>query len=86
MFLVEANYEFEHLGNTDGGYRLKSPPAGILDHAGAARRSTVPERIYLAVSVGWRDKLDSPGVGELSFMKKLFATRRWYALVRARST
>ena len=30
---------------------------------------------------GWRDKLDTPGVRELSFMKKLFATRRWYALV-----
>ena len=30
---------------------------------------------------GWRSNLDTPGVVQLSYMKNLFATRRWYDLV-----
>ena len=29
----------------------------------------------------WRSKLDTPGVIQLSYMKNLFATRKWYDLV-----
>src|SRR5262249_1704185 len=30
---------------------------------------------------GWQDKLDSPGVRELTYMQDFFASRRWYDLI-----
>ena len=30
---------------------------------------------------GWRENLDTPGILELSYMKKLFIARKWYELI-----
>ena len=81
IFMVEANYEFEHLPNTDGGsshnlrrqeyWTMLSGAAGQL--YGSAYTWTFKR--------GWESKLDSPGALQLSYMKNLFAPRKWFDLV-----
>jgi len=81
VFLVEANYEFEHLGNTDGGSPLNLRRQEYWTMLSVAAGQLYGSAFTWRFPAGWRDKLDTPGVRELSLMKKLFATRRWYALV-----
>ncbi len=81
VFLVEANYEFEHLGNTDGGSPLNLRRQEYWTMLSGAAGQLYGSAFTWRFPAGWRDKLDTPGVRELSFMKKLFATRSWYALV-----
>ena len=96
VFMVEANYEFEHL-NTDGGslpnlrhqeyWTMLSGATGQL--YGSAYTWRLPSswfsswglRLSTGRLFGWRSNLDTPGVRQLSYMKKLFAPRKWYQLV-----
>lgn len=81
VFLVEANYEFEHIANTDGGappnlrrqeyWTMLSGAAGQLYGSGVTWK--LPR--------GWRLMLDTPGVEQLGYMKALFAGRDWQDLV-----
>jgi Protein of unknown function (DUF4038)/Putative collagen-binding domain of a collagenase len=85
VFLEEANYEFEHNPNTDGGspanlrrqeyWTMLSGATGQL--YGSKYTWTLPTS-WLS---NWRSNLDTPGVVELSYMKNLFAPRKWYDLV-----
>jgi hypothetical protein len=80
VFLAEANYEFEHNAETDGGttqnlqrqeyWTMLSGAAGQLYGARAWR-----------FDKGWETELDTRGVVELGNMSKLFAHRRLYDLV-----
>src|SRR4029453_17857932 len=94
-FMVEANYEFEraprHLLRRlvdlvvgrlpDGGsvpnlrrqeyWTMLSGPTGQL--YGSAFTWRFP--------ADWRRNLDTPGVLQLSYMKRLFAVRKWYDLI-----
>jgi hypothetical protein len=104
VFMEEANYEFEHNANTDGGslpnlrhqeyWTMLSGATGQLYGSAftwrlpsgwssdwrlrlsAWRSSLSAQRLF-----GWRSNLDTPGVIQLSYMKNLFAPRRWYDLV-----
>lgn len=80
-FLVEANYEFEHNGGTDGGslanLRRQEYWAMLSGAAGQLYGSAFTWRF----SSGWQSNLDTPGVRQLSLMKNLFLGRRWYDLV-----
>ena len=96
VFMEEANYEFEHNANTDGGslpnlrhqeyWTMLSGATGQL--YGSAYTWRLPSllsnwRLRLSTRrlFGWRSNLDTPGVVQLSYMRNLFAPRRWYDLV-----
>jgi hypothetical protein len=81
VFLIEANYEFEHLPRTDGGspgnLRRQGYWAILSGAAGQVYGSAVTWRLEPA----WQTRLDTPGATHLMYMRKLFAGRRWYDLV-----
>lgn len=81
VFLVEANYEFEHLPFTDGG-----SPQNLRQQEYWAMLSGATGQVYGSaytwrVPDGWQGHLASPGVEQLGYMKALFSAHRWYDLV-----
>ena len=81
VFLVEANYEFEHLGCTDGG-----SPNNLRRQGYWAVLSGATGQVYGSGAIwrfedGWKTKLDSPGATQLRYLKDLFASRNWNDLV-----
>jgi hypothetical protein len=80
-FLVEANYEFEHNGGTDGGttqnLRRQEYWSALSGTAGQLYGSAYSWRLQ----GDWKDNLDTVGVQQLFWMQQLFAARRWYDLV-----
>jgi hypothetical protein len=96
VFMEEANYEFEHNANTDGGsllnlrrqeyWTMLSGATGQL--YGSAYTWRLPSgwfshwRLRLSARrlFGWRSNLDTPGVVQLNYMRNLFASRKWYDL------
>jgi hypothetical protein len=96
VFTVEANYEFEQNYADRGSpenlrrqeyWTMLSGATGQL--YGSAFTWRLPSgwlsdwRLSLSAGrlFGWRSNLDTPGVIQLSYMKSLFAARRWYDLV-----
>jgi hypothetical protein len=97
VFMVEANYEFEHNTKPDRGtpanlrrqeyWTMLSGATGQL--YGSAFTWRLPSgwlsnwRLRLSTGrlFGWRSSLDTPGVIQLGYMKKLFAPRQWYDLI-----
>src|SRR6266481_8686385 len=85
VFMEEANYEFEHNTKPDVGspanlrrqeyWTMLSGATGQL--YGSAYTWKLP-RSWLS---SWRSNLDTPGVLQLSYMKTLFASQKWYDLV-----
>jgi hypothetical protein len=85
VFMVESNYEFEHITNTDGG-----SPQNLRRQEYWTMLSGATGQVYGSAHTwrlekGWETKLDTLGVMELSYMKNLFAPRRWYDLIPDRS-
>jgi len=80
-FLVEANYEFEHNGGTDGGttqnLRRQEYWTALSGTTGQLYGSAYSWRLQN----DWKDNLDTIGILELSWVKQLFATRNWFDLV-----
>jgi len=93
VFTVEANYEFEQNYADRGSpenlrrqeyWTMLSGATGQL--YGSAFTWRLPSgwlsnwRLSLSAGrlFGWRSNLDTPGVIQLSYMKSLFAARRWY--------
>ncbi len=81
VFLVEANYEFENLGCTDGG-----SPNNLRRQGYWAMLSGATGQVYGSGDIwkfekGWETKLDSPGAIQLGYLKDLFASRNWNDLV-----
>jgi hypothetical protein len=95
--MVEANYEFEHNTPPDAGspanlrrqeyWTMLSGATGQL--YGSAFTWRLPSgwfsnwRLRLSSHrlFGWRSNLDTPGIVQFSYMKNLFAMRKWYDLV-----
>jgi hypothetical protein len=81
VFLVEANYEFEHLPGADGGstqnLRRQEYWAMLNGAAGQLYGSAVTWKFQK----GWEFSLDTPGVVQLNYMKNLFFNKKWYDLV-----
>ena len=73
VFLVEANYEFEHNPCTDGGstnnLRRQAYWAMLSGATGQIYGSAYTWRL----EKGWETKLDSPGAIQLGYLKDLFA-------------
>jgi hypothetical protein len=81
VFMVEANYEFERNFDTDGGstqnLRRQEYWAMLSGAAGQLYGSAHSWQLQK----GWEANLDTPGVIQLSYMKNLFASRKWHDLV-----
>jgi hypothetical protein len=85
VFMEEANYEFEHNYNTDGGsptnLRRQEYWTMLSGATGQLYGSAYTWRLPNGWLTRWRSKLDSVGVVQLSYMKDLFALRKWYDLI-----
>jgi hypothetical protein len=81
IFMVEANYEFEQNPNTDGGSLQNLRRQEYWTMLSGATGQLYGSAHTWRLLKGWEAKLDTPGVVELSHMRNLFASRRWYDLV-----
>ena len=85
VFMEEANYEFEHNYNPDGGspsnLRRQEYWTMLSGATGQLYGSAYTWRLPSGWLSSWRSKLDTPGVTQLGYMKNLFAMRKWYDLV-----
>jgi len=80
VFMVEANYEFESL-DTGGGstQNLRQQEYWAMLSGGAGQLYGSAHTWQL--QKGWEANLDTSGVVQLSYMKNLFASRKWHDLV-----
>jgi hypothetical protein len=85
VFMVESNYEFEHIPNTDGGSLQNLRRQEYWTMLSGAIGQVYGSAHTWRLEKGWETKLDTLGVMELSYMKNLFAPRRWYDLIPDRS-
>jgi hypothetical protein len=85
VFMEEANYEFEHNPNTDGGsaanLRRQEYWTMLSGATGQLYGSSYTWRLPTGWFSSWRSHLDTSGVVQISYMKNLLAPRRWYDLV-----
>jgi hypothetical protein len=85
VFMEEANYEFEHNANTDGGspanLRHQEYWTMLSGGTGQLYGSSHTWRLPTGWFSSWRSQLDTPGVMQLRYMNNLFASRKWYDLV-----
>jgi len=85
VFMVEANYEFEHNAYTDGGSTANLRRQEYWTMLSGATGQLYGSKYTWALPTGWfsswRSHLDTPGVTQLGYMKNLFARLRWYDLV-----
>jgi hypothetical protein len=80
-FLVEANYEFEHNGGTDGGstqnLRKQEYWTALSGTTGQLYGSAYSWRLQ----GDWKDNLNTIGIQQLAYLKQLFGARPWFDLV-----
>ena len=81
VFMVEANYEFEHNSGTDGGSTQNLRRQEYWTMLSGATGQLYGSAYTWQLQKGWKSNLDTPGVVQLSYMKSLFASKRWYDLV-----
>jgi Protein of unknown function (DUF4038)/Putative collagen-binding domain of a collagenase len=85
VFMEEANYEFEHNPNTDGGspsnLRRQEYWTMLSGATGQLYGSAYTWKLPSGWLSSWRSKLDTPGAMQLSYMKNLFVPRKWYDLI-----
>ena len=91
-FLVEASYEFEQNPGAPAGtpqqlrrqeyWSLLSGATGQLYGNHYTWQFLCPQRDDAGNCVGgWKDQLDTSGAQQMAYVKTLFESRRWYALV-----
>jgi hypothetical protein len=79
--MIEANYEFEHLPDADGGSASNLRRQSYWTMLSGATGQLYGSAFTWRFPAGWQRGLDTPGIRELSYMRKLFAARKWYDLV-----
>jgi Protein of unknown function (DUF4038)/Putative collagen-binding domain of a collagenase len=80
-FMVEANYEFEHIPGTDGGSTRNLRRQEYWTMLSGATGQLYGSAFTWKLHKGWESNLDTPGVIQLSYMKNLFASKKWYDLI-----
>jgi hypothetical protein len=84
-FMVEANYEFEQNGGTDGGstqnLRHQEWWTAFSGTTGQLYGSAYSWRLQ----GDWKNNLDTIGILQLSYVKQLLEPRHWYDLVPDRA-
>jgi hypothetical protein len=78
IFMVEANYEYEH--DYSGSLTLRRQEYWTLLSGGVAGQLYGNKWTWPFAS-GWKDHLDTPGSAQMSYVLNLFGSRRWYDLV-----
>ena len=78
VFMVEANYEFEH--EEDGSPRSLRRQEYWTMLSGATGQ-VYGSAYTWRLAKGWEGKIDSPGASQFRVMKDFFIQRRWYDLV-----
>ncbi len=81
VFMVEANYEFEHISNTDGGSAQNLRRQEYWTMLSGAAGQVYGSFYTWRFAKGWEANLDTPGAIQLGYMKSLFASRKWYDLI-----
>jgi hypothetical protein len=81
VFMVEANYEFEHYPGTDGGSTQNLRRQEYWTMLSGATGQLYGSAYTWQLQKGWKSNLDTPGVIQLSHMKNLFASKKWYDLI-----
>ena len=79
VFLVESTYEFEQSSDEDSTQILRRQEywAALSGAAGQLYGSFYTWRF----GSGWESHLDTPGIIQLSYLKNLLASRKWYDLI-----
>src|SRR5262249_25170986 len=80
-FMVEANYEFEHNGGTDGGSLPNLRHQEYWTMLSGASGQLYGSAYTWRLDGDWQHNLDTPGVQQLTYMRKVFVNRKWYDLV-----
>jgi hypothetical protein len=84
-FLVEANYEFEHNGGTDGGttqnLRRQEWWTALSGTTGQLYASAYSWRL----DGDWQHNLDTGGIRQFSYVRQLLGPMAWYDLVPDRA-
>jgi hypothetical protein len=82
MFMVEANYEFEQNGGTDGGIikeNLRKQEYWTM--LSGATGQLYGSQYTWRLDGDWQHNLNTPGIVQLHYMKRLFQNRKWFDLV-----
>jgi len=80
-FLVEANYEFEQNGGTDGGSTLNLRHQEYWTALSGTTGQLYGSHYSWTLTGDWKSNLDTIGIRQLSLMRGLFAGLAWYDLV-----
>ena len=81
VFMVEANYELEHNFGTDGGSAQNLRRQEYWTMLSGATGQFYGSAYTWQLQKGWKTNLDTPGVIQLSYMKNLFVSKKWYDLI-----
>jgi hypothetical protein len=81
VFMVEANYEFEHNSYTDGGSPENLRRQEYWTMLSGATGQVYGSAFTWRFAKGWHTNLDTPGAIQLGYMKNLFVSRKWYDLI-----
>jgi hypothetical protein len=81
VIMGEANYEYDQQGDEDGGTPFVLRLQEYWTMLSGASGQVYGNKYTWRFLPGWQDRLDSPGVVQFSYMKNLFAARKWYDLV-----
>ena len=84
-FLVEANYEFEHNGGTDGGTTQNLRRQEWWTATSGTTGQLYGSAYSWRLQGDWADNLDTVGIQQLSYVKQLLEPRKWYDLVPDRA-
>jgi hypothetical protein len=76
-FLVEANYEFEHNGGTDGGSLRNLRRQEYWTALSGTTGQLYGSHYSWTLTGDWKQRLDTIGIRQLSWMHRLFAARDW---------
>ena len=80
-FLVEANYEFEQNGGTDGGSLPNLRHQEYWTMLSGTTGQLYGNHYTWTLQGDWRQHINTPGVQQLQFMKWAFKDRAWYQLI-----
>ena len=81
VFMVEANYEFEHLQGTVDTTPLNLRKQEYWSNLSGATGQLYGNHYTWTFTWGWQDHLDTPGAMQMPYLKALFEPRAWYNLV-----
>ncbi|HVU21206.1 MAG TPA: DUF4038 domain-containing protein [Rhizomicrobium sp.] len=84
-FLVEANYEFEHNGGTDGGTTQNLRRQEWWTAFGGTTGQLYGSAYSWRLDGDWQNNLDTVGIRQFSYMKQLLSSVPWWNLVPDRA-